>query len=208
MNLTAANPRRLAARERTRAEILDAAWELCRRGGLASLNLRELAAAVGMQAPSLYGHFASKMDIYDAMFAQGNAAALRELPPVEVTLSRVALERQFRQGLHDWVDFCLADTARYQLLYQRTIPGFVPSDASMELALANLDRARRGLATLGIEAPEALDLLTSVMSGLVDQQISNEPGGDRWVRLTDDLIDMYLAFATRRWPKPKRRTST
>ncbi|HEY8739874.1 MAG TPA: TetR/AcrR family transcriptional regulator [Candidatus Dormibacteraeota bacterium] len=199
--------RRQLSRERTRAEILDAAWELCRSGGLASLNLRELAAAVGMQAPSLYTHFGSKMEIYDAMFAQGYVAALEVTPAAVVDArSRADAERQFREGIRRFVDFCLEDTARYQLLFQRTIPGFVPSAASMELANANLGRGRDGLAQLGLTTPEALDLLTSVITGLVDQQISNDPGGRRWVRLTDDMLDMYLSFAIRRWRKPNRRS--
>lgn len=197
--------RRQLTRERTRAEILDAAWELCRRGGLASLNLRDLAAAVGMQAPSLYTHFGSKMEIYDAMFAQGYSAALAATPSVVPTRSYAEAERQFRAGMKDFVAFCLADTARYQLLFQRTVPGFVPSEASMELALANLGRGRDALEQMGLNAPEAMDLMTSVITGLVDQQISNDPGGDRWVRLTDDVLDMFLAFAIRKWRQPKRR---
>jgi hypothetical protein len=31
------------------------------------------------------------------------------------------------------------------------------------------------------------------MTGLVDQQISNDPGGDRWIRLIDDAVVMFLA---------------
>jgi hypothetical protein len=31
------------------------------------------------------------------------------------------------------------------------------------------------------------------MTGLVDQQISNDPGGDRWIRLIDDVVAMFLA---------------
>lgn len=31
------------------------------------------------------------------------------------------------------------------------------------------------------------------MTGLVDQQISNDPGGDRWTRLIDDVVAMFLA---------------
>ena len=206
MAASVAPTRRQLSRERTRAEILDAAWELCRRGGLASLNLRELAAAVGMQAPSLYTHFGSKMEIYDAMFAQGYEAALQAMPLYTGGGARKAVRQGFRDGIRRFVWFCLADAVRYQLLFQRTIPGFVPSDASMALANENLSRARQGLAHLGLHAPEALDLLTSVLTGLVDQQISNDPGGERWVRLTDDMLDMYLNFAIRRWRQPTTRS--
>ena len=68
--------RRQERRDATRAEILEAAWELAREGGLAALSLRDLARRVGMQAPSLYSYFESKHAIYDAMFAQGAQAYL------------------------------------------------------------------------------------------------------------------------------------
>ncbi|HLY82361.1 MAG TPA: helix-turn-helix domain-containing protein, partial [Acidimicrobiales bacterium] len=64
--------RRAERHEATRAEILDAAWDLARTEGLAGLSLRDLARKVGMQAPSLYSYFDSKHAIYDAMFAQGS----------------------------------------------------------------------------------------------------------------------------------------
>jgi len=198
--------RRVLIRQRTRAEILDAAWEQCRRGGLASLNLRALGAAVGMKAPSLYTHFSSKMEIYDAMFAQGYTAALEALPPYAGERTKPAVEQGIRDSVTRFIAFCLADPVRYQLLFQRTIPGFVPSEASMRLAYANLDRGRQLLVLLGLHAPEALDLATSVITGLVDQQISNDPGGERWVRLIDDMLDMYLTFAIRRWRAPAWRS--
>src|SRR6266702_2092261 len=62
--------RRAERREATRREILDAAWTIARRDGIASVTLREVGERVGMRAPSLYSHFASKNAIYDAMFAE------------------------------------------------------------------------------------------------------------------------------------------
>ena len=44
-----------------------------------------------------------------------------------------------------------------------------------------------------------LDIWTAVLSGLIHQQLANDPGGDRWTRHVDDVIDMYLAYA-----KPKK----
>ena len=61
--------RQAERREATRQEILTAAWAVAREQGLAQLTLREVAERVGMRAPSLYTHFASKHAIYDAMFA-------------------------------------------------------------------------------------------------------------------------------------------
>src|SRR3954453_13873070 len=69
--------RRAERREATKAEILDAAWELVRAEALAGLSLGDLARKGGMQAPSLYSYFDSKHAIYDAMFLQGNLELLR-----------------------------------------------------------------------------------------------------------------------------------
>lgn len=56
---------RVRRREQTRREILEAAWRLAGRDGVASLSLRDLAREVGMRAPSLYTYFDSKAAIYD-----------------------------------------------------------------------------------------------------------------------------------------------
>src|SRR3954451_23664652 len=61
--------RKAERRTATRREIVDAAWQVARDKGLAQVTLRDVAELVGMKAPSLYTHFASKNAIYDAMFS-------------------------------------------------------------------------------------------------------------------------------------------
>ena len=78
-NAEPARDRRAERRDSTRAEILEAAWELCRTQGLAGLSLRDVARKIGMRPPSLYWYFDSKQAIYDAMFAQGNRQLLERL---------------------------------------------------------------------------------------------------------------------------------
>lgn len=167
-----------------------AAWELAREEGLAALSLRDLAARVGMRAPSLYSYFPSKHAIYDAMFADGYRDALSELAerPAEELDTRAAL----KEWAHRFFAFCVADPARTQLLFQRTIPGFEPSPESYALAVEFLERSRAWFAARGITDPGALDLWTALSSGLVSQQLANDPGGDRWERLVDRACDMFL----------------
>jgi hypothetical protein len=92
-----------------------------------------------------------------------------------------------------FVEFCTSDIARYQLLFQRTLPGFEPSPESYASAVRALAGARELLALNGITDPRYLDISTALVTGLVDQQVSNDPGGDRWTRLIDESIDMFLA---------------
>ena len=95
------------------------------------------------------------------------------------------------------VRFCSEDIARYQLLFQRTIPGFEPSARSRSRSPeGNLARLGEQLARVGITDPRAVDLFTALSTGLATQQISNDPGGDRWIRLIDDAAEMYVQYMT------------
>jgi AcrR family transcriptional regulator len=196
MTETQPRPDRRAIRhEATKQEIVAAAWRLAREQGLGGWSLRDVADAVGMRAPSLYVYFASKNALFDAMFAEGNAALLsrreaaladardRGLPAVEVLHAAALL----------FFDFCVQDPARYQLLFLRTIPGFEPSEESYAVARATLDQTTLLLAAAGADAPEHVDLYTALLTGLVTQQVSNDPGGDRWRRLVPAAVDMFLA---------------
>jgi AcrR family transcriptional regulator len=165
-----------------------------REHGLAALSLRDLARAVGMQPPSLYGYFDSKNAIYDAMFAQGTVA-LRDGRPDLLPGDPV---EGLKAMAHFFVDFCTADPARYQLLFQRTIPGFEPSPESFEISKQVLAETGQWLAGYGITEPASLDLYTALVTGLTDQQISNDPGGTRWIRIVDDAIEMFYEHTTRR----------
>lgn len=181
--------RRAERRAGTRAEIVAAAWELCRAEGLAGLSLRDLAGRVGMRAPSLYSYFDSKHAIYDAMFAEGCRDYLEGLQGLTRTGDPLT---DLRAHLRNFVEFCTRDEVRYQLLFQRTIPGFEPSAASFALAIEALEALARLFRELGFDDPATLDLATAVASGLAAQQIANDPGGDRWLRLVDDAVEMFF----------------
>ncbi len=182
---------REARRRSARAAIVEVAWELVRGGGLASLSLRELAKRAGITTPTVYAYFPSKNAIYDAMFGQAAADfADRMSEPYASEDPRSILAG----GVRRFLAFCISDTARYQLLFQRTIPGFEPSPESFAPAVRAFDLVRERLALNGIRDPRHVDMWTALTTGLVDQQISNDPGGDRWADLIDDLVAMFLAY--------------
>jgi len=194
--------RRAERREATRAEILEAAWEQVRAEGLAALSLRDLARRVGMQAPSLYSYFDSKHAIYDAMFAQGAQEFLERERAIETTGDPL---RDMQAGARLYVGFCTEDPVRYQLMFQRTIPGFEPSPESYAISVEALEIVRVRLAKSGLTDPRDLDLFTGITSGLASQQIANDPGGDRWLRLVDEAIEMCFEHVSRRAKKRTRK---
>ena len=165
------------------------AWDVCRADGLTGLSLRDVARRVGMQAPSLYSYFDSKHAIYDAMFSQGFRAFADGWPQLAAIRDPLT---GMRAVMRYFVDFCTSDPVRYQLLFQRPIPGFEPSPESFTVSVANLRDLSDWLAGVGLADPVVLDLFTALGAGIVAQQLSNEPGGDRWSRLVDEAAEMLL----------------
>jgi len=101
--------------------------------------------------------------------------------------------------------FALADPARRALLFQRPIPGFEPSAESYAYAQEVLARGAAVMHAAGVEDPGDVDCLVAMVAGLIDAQVSNDPGGRRWIRHLDRLTDMYLDDVARRSTEPRRR---
>lgn len=177
-------------REATRQEILEAAWELAGEVGLAGITLREIAGRVGMQAPSLYSHFASKNAIYDAMFGQA-WTVYEQLTEREFAVlpddPRTALQLISKA----FFDFAVEDLARYQLMNQRIIPGFEPSPESYAPAVRVLERGVREIKRIGVADRADFDIWLALLGGLIDQHHANDPGGDRFARLLPRAVDMW-----------------
>jgi AcrR family transcriptional regulator len=184
---------REARRRSAREAIVAAAWDLVGEQGLAGLSLRDLARRAGITTPTVYAYFDSKNAIYDAMFGEAAtqfAEAMAEPchgdDPVEILVVRV---RRF-------FEFCTSNPARHQLLFQRTLPGFEPSAESYAPAVRALAEEKDRLALYGITEARHLDLWTALVTGLVDQQVSNDPGGTRWTGLIEESVTMFLAHCS------------
>jgi len=195
---------REARRRSAREDILEAAWSLVADEGLTGLSLRDLARRAGITPPTVYAYFESKNAIYDAMFGQAATqfaeAAAQPFDcddPQEVLVASV----------HRFFEFCMADPVRYQLLFQRVLPGFEPSADSYTPAVRALGFAREWLALNGVTEARHLDLWTALVIGLVDQQMSNDPGGTRWFGLVEETTSMFLthcqASRNSRHPAPR-----
>jgi AcrR family transcriptional regulator len=182
--------RKAERREATRQEILGAAWEIAHEGGLTSVTLREIAARIGMQPPSLYSHFASKKAIYDAMFGQ----AWRDFCTV--------LEREAASFPADprgrlvalattYFDFATSDLERHQLMDMPMLRDFTPSEEAYQPAVECYEVMRSVLSEIGIRQQADLDIYTALTGGFVNQQLANEPKGDRWRVLLPRAISLF-----------------
>lgn len=190
-------------RQDTIDEALDHAVQLITEQGVGALTISEVARRLGMRAPSLYKYFPSGLHaLYDALFARGveeaNAAyehAVGELAPGAARL---------RAAGRGYVRWAVENPGLAQLLHWRAVPGFEPSagvmalsHASQQLLLNELQAAvdageLRGEAT----GEEAVGTWTVLLSGLMTQQMANEPGAPfdqgRFTRLTDRVLDLWF----------------
>ncbi|WP_165555756.1 TetR/AcrR family transcriptional regulator [Kribbella pittospori] len=200
---TAGLDRRTRRRQATIEEILDVAIELMEAEGVAALSLSAVARRLGMQPPSLYQYFPSKMAIYDALFQRGAElflAAQRDAIAAATTDDVVELHLI---GSTAWARWCLEHRVYSQLLFWRTIPGFEPSPEAYAPAQEALLEVRRHLQA-GVDAgrlhPDAagedgIALFTSITAGLLSQQIANEPDASleegRFSRLLPVVLEMF-----------------
>jgi AcrR family transcriptional regulator len=152
-----------------RSRLVAAAWELAREHGLAGVSQRTLADKVGLAQPSLYSYFASKNDMYDAMFRDGNEQLVARMEALE-----------------------LPDPVRYQLLFQRTLPGFRPSEESYAVAMRFYEWHRARLTAVGIRGQAMMDVFVALQAGLHEAQLANDPGGTRWSRHLDWVITTFV----------------
>jgi AcrR family transcriptional regulator len=203
MTATPLTDRRQERREAKLANILAQAWTLARRDGLAAISLRDLADAVGLRQPSLYVYFASKLDLYDTMFADGYRRLLDHVRRDYPDDPRAALT----EFVAECVRFSSDNLVEHQLLFQRTIPGFEPSETSFAIAVEFRDLAVERLNAAGVHEQSDIDIFSAIVSGLAHQQVANDPAGERWVRLAGQAVDLFLDGIERRPKsrKPQRR---
>jgi len=133
--------RRARRRQQTIDEILEVAVQVMAEEGVAGLSLSEVARRMGIQPPSLYKYFPSKLALYDALFQRGareslavyRAAAAQAEPGWAALVA--GTEAVMRLGLDHQVVA--------QLLNWRPVPGFEPSPEAFAPSIEFVQEARR-----------------------------------------------------------------
>jgi AcrR family transcriptional regulator len=192
--------RRQRGFEATRGEILEVARDIMREEGVGALSLHEVARRIGVKTPSLYTYFESKHALYDEVFRLGMRQYRAE---------QDALEEEHGTGLElldavvgHYLRFGDENPELYSLLFERPVPGFVPSEASMAEAMGLLaDSNRRVEAAIesgaihsGLPVEQTRDMVLVLMHGLTSLKRANEPeaklGEGRFGPLMQHLLTM------------------
>ena len=186
LSMTDSSESRVAARRaRAEREILDVAWSEMARTGVAALSVREVARGVGIRQQSLTYYFPTKQELLDSLFADGFAGLRRRFDELQPAADP---DRGVVDVAMAFVDHLVARPAAYHLMFQGTVPGFQPSEESHAIALSVLQELLDRLAAAGVTEPADLALVRSVMSGLVAEQIANDPHGHLFTDQTERAI--------------------
>ncbi|MBK8903594.1 MAG: TetR/AcrR family transcriptional regulator [Anaerolineaceae bacterium] len=194
--------RREQVREETIEQILSIAREEMQAEGVAALSLGTIARRLGMRTPSLYTYFDSKNDIYDELFRRGFVEFgqwMDERPYQDGTL-----RENMESVMTTYMRFAQENQDLYQLMFQRPVPGFVPSEESMAVSLGQLDAAKAQFSqlleredmTLNIPFEEGRDLVIALAHGLTELHLANNPdlpvGQGRFGQLIPQAVQILL----------------
>ncbi|MFI6786590.1 TetR/AcrR family transcriptional regulator [Nonomuraea sp. NPDC050383] len=195
--------RRARRRAETQEEILGLALDVMAEEGVAGLSLATVARRLGVRPPSLYRYFPSRGAVYDALFERGQRAYLDAVrgPAGSRSPGLDALGASYEAGAR-WI---MANPVLAQLLFWRPVPGFTPSPEAYAPALAIHDHFA-GLIRAAVERGElhpdaagddGLALASSLIAGLVSQQLANQPDAGyedgRFTRLVPRLPAVLAA---------------
>lgn len=173
------SPRRQRNRERTIQSILDTARAIMREEGVAALTMHELARRMEMRPPSLYNYFDGLLDIYDALFRLGFTLWGKHLD--EYTRGAETWQEEVRLVMEAYLTFALQNPELFQLCFERPVPGFVPSEESLQLSFGLLADSYRRVDKLqgdmGTDLPpeQVADLVIAFSHGLTALHMANEP---------------------------------
>lgn len=205
LSLDAPAVRRHHGYELVRASILETARDIMRAEGVGALSLNEVARRVGMKPPSLYTYFASKHALYDELFRVGMRNYRQRLADL---VDRKGLTPDGLTALFaDYMAFADEHPDLYALLFERPVPGFVPSEESMVEArglLEDSDRwwqeaVRAGVVRSGLGAAATRDLALALMHGLTALKRANEPEAPMGTGRFSPLIPAAAALITAAW---------
>jgi AcrR family transcriptional regulator len=176
--------RRQRRREQTVVEILAAAVEAMAADGVAGMSLSDVARRVGMQPPSLYEYFPSKLALYDAVFKAGYEELNTAVFAVADDIRSDPLGTLFA-GYPVFVRWCIEHPVQAQLMFWRPVPKFEPSAEafapSVEQMLVVKElitlAAAKGQLSPAAASEEAVRLYAVIGSGLITQQLANDPDG-------------------------------
>lgn len=179
------------------AALLRAAIDLLEAEGPDALTVRRIAAAAGVSPTGVYNHFDGKNGIVDAIFQRGFAR-------LTDAMAEMAQEHDPKEALllggHLYRALALEHPTTYSVMFLKSVPGYEPSDASHDAAIASFDGLlacmTRGIDSGVLRAGDPVEIATQWWSGM-HGAIALELAGIGFVEDRDRLYEQMLATMLR-----------
>ena len=189
-------------REEIIEDIVQIARNMMQADGAASLSFNAIARQLGIKPPSLYTYFDSKHAIYDEIFRRGWQLFLQQMD-ILTEQEGTAYEKLVRY-FETYMRFAQENPDYYQIMFQRPIPDFVPSEESLAVSFGSLDRFTTYLQEIlhtegidpGVPYEQARDIIIALSHGLTEQHLANNPelpvGEGRYGSLIHQAVTVLL----------------
>jgi AcrR family transcriptional regulator len=197
--------RRHRRRQETIEQVLDVAADVMTEDGVAGLSLGEVARRMGIRPPSLYVYFDGKHALYDSLFERGWRQLLEAMQAVQDGHRDGDPADDLQVVGAAFVRWAVEHPAYAPLMFWRPVPGFAPTPAAyapaVELAALGRDflahlRERGGLRP-DVDLDLAFTTWTTVLGGVISQQLSNAPGqpyeSGEFTSAVPELVAMWHA---------------
>ena len=199
------SPHRQRKHDQMVQKILNTARQIMREEGVAALSMHELARRLDLRAPSLYNYFDGTMALYDALFRLG--FGLYAERTAEAGRGAQTWQEEIRRQMEAYLAFAIENPDLYQLCFERPVPAFVPSEASLAFSLDLLNQSYARVEQLparqesGLETRQVVDMVIAIMHGLSSLHLANEPHLPLGQGGFGSLIPAFIQTLDRAWAK-------
>lgn len=185
----------------TRDALRQAAHDLLASEGPSALTVRRLAAAAGMSTMNIYSRFGGKDGVVEELYLAGFHALAEQMegdgPTDDPMADLEACGRAYRT-------FAQQNPTYYSVMFDRTIPGFEPSEEARAAAFGTLealaDKIERAMQAGHLRTQDPLHTAISVWStchGLMSLELKDvaPPGIDWEAAYTRTLAALLAGLA-------------
>jgi len=185
------------ASDESSAAILEAARDLLAREGQAALTVRRIAAAAGGSTMNVYSRFGGKDGVIDALLIEGFQKLTEVIADAHASADAIDDLATCAQGYRT---FALQHSTYYELMFDRSIPGYVMSPQAIGAAAAALgslaERVQRAIDEGVIRDGDSRQIATvfwSACHGPVSLELKLTGKADTdWNEVHRQLIDSLL----------------
>jgi AcrR family transcriptional regulator len=177
-------------REQTRSEIVRIATRRFAESGYAGVALEDLVAEAGLTRGALYHHFGSKKGLFQAVVEQAQASVADAVAHAASQHDDVLAD--FLAGCRAFLEASLSPEVRRILLVDG--PAVLGWDAwrdgDLETSARHLDAGVAELVDAGVIEGRALDTVTALLSGALNEVALVNARSDDPARSIDEAVDV------------------